>query len=770
MVLFFVILALVFVVLLVIITNIVIVPQSKVYVIERLGSYSDTWSAGLHVNEETPSFVEFITGEGGVIDTWLRRGAAGFRLDVADELPDEFIEKIRTAVKRVSPEKFLLGEVWEDATTKFGFDHRRTYLLGKGLDSVMNYPFKNSVLDFVKGKPAQQAANEILSICEHYPAPAINTALNFLSTHDTERALTVIADEPANGRGREWQSGRSVTGEAYEEGMLRLRMAYAIIYTLPGVPCLYYGDEIGMQGYRDPFNRAFFCWDSHEERLRPVLAQLAQLRQLCQHRAQSLLVAVPAEEGAVEGVAVALHPDLVAVVQAGHAGQSVDDGIGHAQAQHALLVGFAGHAAAALPLPAASVGGLVRNHGQSALGVVSGQKVQCRVDGRGRVVLADGKDLVGGLLGGLAFYKIQHGVLEGVVHHAVQSLAQQVGAAVVKAELGCGILPHLAQQKLLRAYPLDGGADLLDEFVRQLVGHIQPEAGSAPTQPCVDDAALAGDELHKGGGLLVDVQAGRPGVGVAAQPLDDVDLGLRHDDDVGDDHQKDNKYQREDHKKQNHSASPLLMGWSGLAAFGENGLHQEQGAVDFGDAAVVAGVQDVAGGHAAGVPVHAVQPDTAGFLGGDGGQHGGFPAKVAVAVGGGVGFAQFCGQRPEGQQAQHAHYDEQQRLHPEQIGEQTADQRGGRADGKPDGGHIKGTTLQHQKADRGNEPEKWGGVHGQFPPYGPIIGHPLGGRSSVFYWNVAQKTKFGQKCQRKSEIPRQGGAREAACLPLRPSL
>ena len=61
----------------------------------------------------------------------------------------------------------------------------------------------------------------------------------------------MIADEPANGRGREWQSGRSVTGEAYEEGMLRLRMAYAIIYTLRRA-LLYYGDEIGMQGYRDP--------------------------------------------------------------------------------------------------------------------------------------------------------------------------------------------------------------------------------------------------------------------------------------------------------------------------------------------------------------------------------------------------------------------------------------------------------------------------------------------------------------------------------------
>ena len=103
------------------------------------------------VNEENPSYVEFITGEGGVIDTWLRRGAAGFRLDVADELPDDFIEKIRAAVKRVSPEKFLLGEVWEDATTKYGFGQRRTYLLGKGLDSVMNYPLRDALIAFLIG-------------------------------------------------------------------------------------------------------------------------------------------------------------------------------------------------------------------------------------------------------------------------------------------------------------------------------------------------------------------------------------------------------------------------------------------------------------------------------------------------------------------------------------------------------------------------------------------------------------------------------------------
>ena len=247
------------------------------------GGYRSWWGFETlpEVNEETPSYVEFITGPGGVIDTWLRRGAAGFRLDVADELPDEFIEKVRAAVKRVSPEKFLLGEVWEDATTKFGFNKRRTYLLGKGLDSVMNYPFKNAVLDFVKGKPAQQAAGEILSICEHYPAPALNTALNFLSTHDTERAITAIAGEPCNNRDRYWQSKRVIPSGQMDEAIRRLLLGYAMIFTLPGVPCVYYGDEIAMQGYRDPFNRAFFDWNSTEQRLRGPIKTLAALRRSC---------------------------------------------------------------------------------------------------------------------------------------------------------------------------------------------------------------------------------------------------------------------------------------------------------------------------------------------------------------------------------------------------------------------------------------------------------------------------------------------------------
>ena len=247
------------------------------------GGYRSWWGFETlpEVNEETPSYVEFITGEGGVIDTWLRRGAAGFRLDVADELPDEFIEKVRTAVKRVGPDKFLLGEVWEDATTKEAFDHRRTYLRGHGLDATMNYPFRNAAVAFARGEDASAVGEQIMSICENYPKPALDCAMNFLSTHDTERGITAIAGEPANGRDRYWQSKRMIPGDRIDDALRRVLLAYAMLYTLPGVPCVYYGDEIGMQGYRDPFNRAYFDWNSTERRLRVPLSNLARLRRSC---------------------------------------------------------------------------------------------------------------------------------------------------------------------------------------------------------------------------------------------------------------------------------------------------------------------------------------------------------------------------------------------------------------------------------------------------------------------------------------------------------
>ena len=213
------------------------------------------------VNEENESFCRFITGEGGVIDYWMSMGAKGFRLDVADELPDSFIAKIRTAVKRNDPQGLLIGEVWEDASNKVSYSKQREYLMGHELDSVMNYPFANEIIRFVRYTGGIDFINHITQIIENYPAQSLNTAMNLLSTHDTERLITALAGEPANGRDREWQYRCHLSDEQRAHGEELVRLAAILQYTLPGVPSTYYGDEILMEGYRDPFNRGSFKWD-----------------------------------------------------------------------------------------------------------------------------------------------------------------------------------------------------------------------------------------------------------------------------------------------------------------------------------------------------------------------------------------------------------------------------------------------------------------------------------------------------------------------------
>ncbi len=230
------------------------------------------------VKEHDESFRRFVCGKGGVIEHWLNLGASGFRLDVADELPDEFIEEIRQTIKRCGKDNLLIGEVWEDATNKISYGQRRTYLLGKGLDCTMNYPFKDAVLAFCRGESAKITAQKIMDICENYPAPALNCAMNFVSTHDTVRAITALAGEEVANHDRYWQSKRLLNHEQYEHGIKLLRIAYALIYTLPGVPCIYYGDEIAMQGYKDPFNRAYFNWGNKESRIVETLQMLGKIR------------------------------------------------------------------------------------------------------------------------------------------------------------------------------------------------------------------------------------------------------------------------------------------------------------------------------------------------------------------------------------------------------------------------------------------------------------------------------------------------------------
>ena len=245
------------------------------------GGYRSWWGFETlpEVNEETPSFVEFITGEGGVIDTWLRRGAAGFRLDVADELPDAFLDRVYQTVKSFGEDKIIIGEVWEDASNKVSYGNRRRYLLGSQMDGVMNYPFRNAVLGYLLTGDADDFLNGVLSIVENYPPPAMSSMMNSLSTHDTPRAITTLAGESMEGKDRTWQANHHyLPMDAYRHGQVLLKMASVLQYFLPGIPCLYYGDEAGLSGYADPFNRCCYPWGYENQELVEWFQQLGQLR------------------------------------------------------------------------------------------------------------------------------------------------------------------------------------------------------------------------------------------------------------------------------------------------------------------------------------------------------------------------------------------------------------------------------------------------------------------------------------------------------------
>ena len=233
------------------------------------------------VHEEDPSFLEFICGEQGVLRKWLRCGVSGWRLDVADELPDVYLERLRQAVKEQSSDALILGEVWEDASNKESYGARRKFLLGNQLDSVMNYPFRNAILGFLTGGKAEDFLSIVLSVCEHYPAPALHTLMNHIGTHDTERALTILAGEPENGRGRDWQSQQCLSPDQKAHGLQFMRLASAMQYTLPGVPSVYYGDETGMEGYKDPFNRGCYPWGKEDVSLVEWYCNLGRIRKAC---------------------------------------------------------------------------------------------------------------------------------------------------------------------------------------------------------------------------------------------------------------------------------------------------------------------------------------------------------------------------------------------------------------------------------------------------------------------------------------------------------
>lgn len=255
-------------------------PYKDWFTFEADGKYKSWWGIDTlpETNEENDSFIEYVAGENGIAKKWLDAGAYGYRLDVADELPDKFIDAFTKAVKAINGDYLVIGEVWEDASNKFSHGGRRRYLLGEQLDSVMNYPFANAILTFVRYGVAENFMESVVSICENYPKCALDCMMNHIGTHDTARVLTSVIFDEIEHKPRNIQATYKLTGSDYEKAKALLKTASVLQYTLPGFPSLYYGDEAGMQGGGDPFNRGFFPWGEEDTDLLQWYKDLGKIR------------------------------------------------------------------------------------------------------------------------------------------------------------------------------------------------------------------------------------------------------------------------------------------------------------------------------------------------------------------------------------------------------------------------------------------------------------------------------------------------------------
>jgi len=243
-------------------------------------NYNSWWSFNTlpTLNKMDPSFIQYIiSDDDSVIAHWLKAGCDGFRLDVADELPDEFLKLLYDRVKELNPDALVLGEVWEDASNKTAYNKRRTYFTNAELDSVMNYPFRTAILNFMRGRDSGYALkNTVMSIVENYPPEVVQCNMNLLGTHDTPRILTALVDDFDGSR--EEKAKRRLSRNSLEVARDRLMMASFLQYTLPGSPSIYYGDEALMEGYKDPFNRRSFPWGREDLEMQNHFKRLGKMR------------------------------------------------------------------------------------------------------------------------------------------------------------------------------------------------------------------------------------------------------------------------------------------------------------------------------------------------------------------------------------------------------------------------------------------------------------------------------------------------------------
>ena len=261
--------------------------DSPYYPWYRFMSYPDVYESwwGIdtmpNVEESEPSYLNYIIEEpDSVVKHWNKLGSMGWRLDVADELPSIFLKKLRKTLKAENPDAIIIGEVWEDASRKVAYGELRQYFDGDHLDSVMNYPFRKALIDFLMGyQNAEVIDNILLSLYENYPKENFYANMNIIGTHDVPRILTILGGAPPESEQSKMNVYSYKMPPADKElAIARLKLAVMWQMTFPGAPCVYYGDEAGMEGYSDPYNRGTYPWGRENKEISEWYKKLIALR------------------------------------------------------------------------------------------------------------------------------------------------------------------------------------------------------------------------------------------------------------------------------------------------------------------------------------------------------------------------------------------------------------------------------------------------------------------------------------------------------------
>jgi glycosidase len=210
-----------------------------------------------NVNSMKISYIDYIIrNENSIIKKWIEIGSSGWRLNVIDELPDEFIELVRKSMQEIGKDTVLLGDIWDDASNKISYSKRRKYLQGKEVQAVTNYPLRECLINFTKGYiTSHRFKQKIMSLYENYPRESFYGNLNVVGTNDTERILTVL-----------------------DENIKLLKLLVVIQFTLPGVPIIYYGDEAGLKGGKEPDNRKSYPWGKENKELVDFYHRIVNIR------------------------------------------------------------------------------------------------------------------------------------------------------------------------------------------------------------------------------------------------------------------------------------------------------------------------------------------------------------------------------------------------------------------------------------------------------------------------------------------------------------